>query len=324
MSLLVDWKADDFDALENRVLVARHAIAELPMFTDEGLAELLDAHPEAALSLNTMGNGDDAFEWREGGRNGVSGKDMLEIVKRGKLWINCRQVMQCQPELAKHVNAIFDELELRSPHFRAEQRTANLLISSPTAVVHYHVDMPVNMLWHLRGRKRVWVYPHFDHRFASQESLEQVCAGVWSEEIPYSTDWDKYALVFDAQPGDLISWPQLAPHRVCNLAGLNVSLSTEHKNPRARRRLNVHEANHLLRTRLGMQPKSDAVDGLAAHLKQFIARASRLAGKLKGDSKQRFAYPKSFVLDPSVFEGIRLLENVEAAAPHLDTPAKVA
>ena len=324
MSLLADWQQQDFESLEERVLVAKHSLHELPMFSDEGLARILDDHPEAALSLSTMGDDCNNFEWREGFRNGVSGEELLEIVKQGKLWINCRKILEFQPGLARYINAIFDQLESSNPRFKAQNRTANLLISSPTAKVHYHVDMPVNMLWHIRGSKRVWVYPHFDERFASHEVLEQVCAGLWSEDVPYNSEWDKYALVFDAKPGDLITWPQLAPHRVTNLEGLNVSLSTEHKNPRARRRLNVHEANHLLRTRMGMAPKSADVEGMVAHAKQTLARMSRLVSRLTGKKKQHFVYPKSFVVDPLAPGGIRILENVEAVAPHLVDQRKIA
>lgn len=320
MSLLVDWNAQDFGSLEKRVLVARHALAESPLFTDEGLAKILDEHPDCALTLSTMGEDSKTFEWRDGDRNGVSGARLLETVRRGQLWINCRQILKYQPELARLVNDLYAELEAGNRHFKGEDRSANLLISSPSAIVHYHVDMPVNMLWHLRGRKRVWVYPHFDERFASLPVLEKVCAGVWSEDVPYRAEWDRYALVFDAQPGQLITWPQLTPHRVTNLEGLNVSLSTEHKNPVARRRLNVHQANYFFRTRLGLEPRTANVSGVQAHAKQALARGVRLAGKLLNKKKSQFEYPKSFIVDPDAPRGFRLLneEGVEMVAPHLE------
>ncbi|MEM9659341.1 MAG: cupin-like domain-containing protein, partial [Planctomycetota bacterium] len=206
------------------------------------------------------------------------------------------------------------------------ERTANLLISSPTAWVPYHVDMPVNMLWHIRGKKRVWVYPHFDKRFASSEVLEKVCSGEWSEDVPYDTSFDRYALIYDAEPGQLITWPQLTPHRVRNLEGLNVSLSTEHKNARARRRINVHTGNHLLRNRFGVVCREIAVDGAAAHGKQALARAFRLAGKFIGKQKEQFVYPKTFVVDPEAPHGYRLIDDVGAGvvAPHTELEPVVA
>lgn len=320
MSLLIDWKPQDLFALEKGVIVARHALHESGLFSDEGLIQILDRHPDSALTLSTMGEDSNTFEWRDGDRNGVSGRDLLETVKQGHLWINCREILKYQPDVARLVNGVYDELEAANPRFRAEDRSANLLISSPTAIVHYHVDMPVNMLWHLRGRKRVWVYPHFDDRFASLPVIEKVCAGVWSEDVPYNHDWDKYALMFDAEPGQLITWPQLTPHRVTNLDGLNVSLSTEHKNPRARRQLNVHQANYFLRNRFGMKPSIARADGPVAHAKQALSRAVRYSAKLFDNKQEQFVYPKSFVLDPQAPRGYRLLGEAmqTAVAPHLE------
>lgn len=325
-SLLADWTEDDFDTLEEGVLVARHRLLESGLYSDESLAKLLDSHPEDCLSISTMGNDTTRFEWREGERNGVSGKDLLEIMKRGHLWINCRNILDHQPEYAAQIDSVYNELEQNNPRFKAENRSANLLISSPSALVHYHVDMPVNMLWHLRGVKRVWVYPHFDKRFASLPVIEKVCAGEWSEDVPYDESLDQYALVYDAQPGQLITWPQLAPHRVTNLEGLNVSLSTEHKNPRARRRLNVHQANHFLRNKLGMNPRSFSADGFKAHVKQCVARACRYAGKLSKKEVEHFTYPKSFIVDPQSELGYRLIEGKEdlIAAPHEENVSVVA
>ena len=231
--LLENWTQQDFNTVEEGVLVARHRLAETGLFTDEALAAVIDAQPPKDLSVNTMGVDPNHFDWREGDRNGVGGHTLIELVRSGQLWINCRKLLDNHPQYADVIHELYNELERHSPRFRAEDRTANLLISSPTAWVPYHVDMPVNMLWHIRGSKRVWVYPHFDTRFASTEVLEQVCSGNWSEDVPYDPSFDHYALVFDAQPGQLITWPQLTPHRVKNLEGLNVSLSTEHKNARA-------------------------------------------------------------------------------------------
>lgn len=317
-SLLVDWQPQDFETLERGVIVGKHRIAETGLFTDDALAAILDSHPAEHLSINTMGKTKDKFDWREGDRNGVPGAELVQMVREGHLWINCRRMMTYQPAYAEVVNSLYDELEASAPHFTAEDRTANLLISSPDAWVPYHVDMPVNMLWHVRGRKRVWVYPHFDKRFASGFVLEKVCYGEWSEEVPYDNEWDKYALVFDAEPGQLVTWPQLAPHRVENLEGLNVSLSTEHKNVRARRRLNVHTGNYVFRKRFGKSCNSIDIDGVAAHIKQFVARLDRYAGKLFGKEKEQWTYPITFVLDPSEPDGFRLLDTAGDAvlAPH--------
>ncbi len=320
MSLLDQWSREDFRTVEEGVLVARHKLADSGLFTDEALAEIIDSYPVTDLSVNTMGVEPCVFDWREGDRNGVDGETLIALVRRGRLWINCRNMLVNQPRYAQAIHSLFDDIEANKPGFRAEQRTANLLISSPGAWVPYHVDMPVNMLWHIRGKKRVWVYPYHDNRFASPLVLGKVCAGEWSEEIPYDPSFDRYALVFDAEPGQVITWPQLAPHRVENLDGLNVSLSTEHKNARAKRRINVHTANNWLRKKGRVGDASIGVDGVAAHAKQWLARGLRYAAKFTGQSKPGFTYPKTFVVDPSAEHGYRLLDDdgTANAAPHLE------
>ena len=111
--------------------------------------------------------------------------------------------------------------------------------------------------------------------------------------------------------------PQHTPHRVTNLEGMNVSLSTEHKNPRAIRRINVHLANHFLRNRLGLPSTSTNVEGVMAHVKQALARGVRVYEKVMGREKEQYVYPKTFVVDPSQQNGIRFLQSGESfVAPH--------
>lgn len=317
--LLKNWKPTDFDALEKGVVLGQHGLADTGLFDDEHLAKIIDDHPNEDLTISTMGHDTNTFEWREGDRNGVAGADLLDLVRRGHLWLNCRKMLVHHPDVAERVHSLYEELEQRSSGFVARQRTANLLISSPDALVHYHVDLPVNMLWHLRGRKRVWVYPSFDSRFVSDEVLEMVCTGKLTEDVPYEAEFDRYALVYDVEPGQLLTWPQMTPHRVNNLDGLNVSLSTEHKNPRATRRLNVREANHWLRRYVGCGHSATEVDGVAAHAKQALARAVRFGQRLVGSQRETFTYQKTFKVDPSAPGGIVTEAEAprELEAPHL-------
>jgi hypothetical protein len=313
-SLLADWTDAQYRALEREIVLAPHQMHRSQLFSDSALVRLLDAHPLADLGINTMGTSHTRFEWREGDRNGVPSEALLELVRRGRLWINLRNVMRHHAELREAIDATYDELERRSPCFRAQQRSANLLISSPGALVHYHLDTPVNMLWHIRGRKRVWVYP-LDERFVSQQYLEGVFSGELAEDLPYDESFDAFATVFDVEPGQMLTWPQNSPHRVTNLEGLNVSLSTEHKNARALRQGNVHLANQFLRRTCGLPCRSWKIDGPAAHAKQFIIRAARrLPGVRTEPVKKGNEYPVSFQVDPEAPLGYTLLDEAPEEA----------
>jgi hypothetical protein len=314
---LPDWTDQQYHALENDILLAPHLLHESGLFSDENLIRLLDKHPLRDLGINTMGYSHTEFEWREGDRNGVPSDVLLDLVKRGRLWINLRKVLVHHAEVKEAVDSIYDELERQAPPFKAEQRSANLLISSPGALVHYHLDTPVNMLWHIRGMKRVWVYS-LDPKLVSQENIEGIFSGEFAEDLPYENWYDDYAQVFDVQPGQMLTWPQNTPHRVTNLDGMNVSLSTEHKNTRALRRGNVHLANQFLRRTFGLPCRSTAVDGLAAHLKQAVIRAARRLPGAKTEPKKRGVdYPVSFLVDPGAPLGFTLLGAEQDRRQHV-------
>jgi hypothetical protein len=116
-------------------------------------------------------------------------------------------------------------------------------------MVYYHVDGPPSFLWHVRGRKRVWVYPAQDEALLSRSMLEDVFAGVRQEYVPYQSSFDDRAQIFDLEPGQCAMWLQNAPHRVSNLDSFNVSLVTDHYTPQARQRARVYRANRFFRAK---------------------------------------------------------------------------
>lgn len=311
-SYLKDWTPEQCRVLEQAVLIANHRLHETGLFSDEALAELIDGQPDDYLTLAAMGSDEKKFEWMVGERNGASGQDVVEAVRGGKLWVNLVALTRFHETYRRLVDAVYDELEETVPGFRARHRSANLLISSPQAMVYYHVDLPVNMLWHLRGEKRVWVYP-CDERFVSQRNLERLSVGAMSEDMPYESWFDDYALSFRVQPGQMITWPQNSPHMVKNLDGLNVSLSTEHRDPVAKRRIMVHKANHFLRNRCGVRNLSSSPHGLVAHLKQNGVRALNLLNRLtRRPVDETFGFRRRFVIDPHAESGYRLCEGETA------------
>ena len=310
-SHLVDWTPDQFSNIEEEIMTARHNLHQGSLFSDAGLIKMFDSHPEADMDICTMGDTNTKFEWRDGDRNGVSSEVLLELLYKGRLWINLRNVLSHHNDVRDAIHSMYDQIEANKPGFQAATRSANLLISSPGALVHYHMDVPVNMLWHIRGTKRVWVYPPFDTRFAAQDIVEKICAAEMVEDAPFESHFDDSAKVFDVQPGQLLTWPQLTPHRVENTGNsLHISLSTEHKNARAIRRINVHLANQFLRRTFGLPCRSFAVEGPVAHMKQAMIRAVRRIRTVKGpDKPKKNVYAKTFKVDPTSPTGVTLLEN---------------
>jgi hypothetical protein len=304
--LLKNWTDEQIEQMRSAIFVAEHRLAELPLFSDEELIRVLDKHPRTDLGVNTMGSDPTRRQdWQEGDAGQLDGHTLLEATKRGRLWLNVRRVIDHHPRYRDVVNSLYDELETLCGESMFN-RSANLLISSPTAMVYYHLDCPANMLWHIRGKKRVWAYP-LESGAVSARTIEAVLCGEKSEEIAYHPELDQIAKVVDLRPGQMITWPQHTPHRVVNTSGLNVSLSTEHMTQRALRKNNVYLANRHFRRLFGRGFTSTEVDTVGGALKETAIRVVRRLPFVAPQRPQGFKYPISFKVDPRMPDGVRPL-----------------
>lgn len=296
-------------SLEQEILVCRHRLHETGLFSDENIIRMIDAYPREFCNVNRMGTVEDGYEWSEGDTTGLDGMALLNAVHEGRLWLTLRGLTQRQPELRDIINQLYDELEQRCPGFRATRRTGNLLISSPTAIVYYHMDVPQNILWHIRGKKRVWVYPVENEQLLNPEIREAVCAVEREEDLPYSPEFDKLAEVHDLSPGDMITWPQNSPHRVENLEGLNISLSTEHYTREALRNVRVRRANRYFRQKTSLPIRCTKTSGVGYALKSTGFLSVLAFHRLFKIRREEFEIPVTFRVDPEASEGVAELAN---------------
>ncbi|HWA60879.1 MAG TPA: hypothetical protein VG939_05865 [Caulobacteraceae bacterium] len=294
MSVIADWTADKAAAFTRRTMTFAHDLHERPMFTDEGLAEVLDRYPREALGVFTMGEDPVAWRsWRRGEAGALCGEKLLEAAKAGRIWLNLRAVNAHLPAYAALCDEIFADKAAAAPKVRTFRRDLGLLISSADAQVFYHLDVPLVSLWQIRGEKRVWVYPP-EAPYVTDEALERIVLKETAEQFDYRPEWDAGATVVDLKPGMMVTWPQNAPHRIENGPMLNVSLSVEFMTPAAVTRANVVYANGVLRRRLGARPRIDQGLTAGALAKLAVARAAKAVKLHKPNTK---VLPTSFRLD---------------------------
>lgn len=288
--------------LEGPVLF-QHRFDDRPLFTDAGLAAVIDGHPDDLTDLNI--NRFDAegrlVKLMTGDRKGQGGAAILQAVGRGELWVNLRHVNETQAEFAALMADLQTALSAHNKRFKNARLDANLLISAPGAKVPYHADQPEVMLCHIRGAKRIWVYPN-SGKHLPDEHFEKVVLKETTEDMPYDRSYDDAAKVFDLEPGQALAWPPNAPHRVENLGTVNVSLSIEYMTWDGRRRLGAYYINGLLR-RAGLPQKPVAAlspFGLAA--RWALSVPLKRLGLHKG---QQMQFAREFELAPETAEGVR-------------------
>jgi hypothetical protein len=303
--LLLPLPTAQWAEFSRQPMLGRHLLERSDLFCDAALIELLDRFPRHNMHALNMGDDPEHPEQnRPALHAGVNGTELLRAVRRGRLWLNLTHIEQADARYRALIDALYVELAAHVPGFRAQASQGTLLISSPRALVYYHVDGPASVLWHLRGRKRVWVYPANQPRFVGRDALEDIIAGARHEYLPFKTAFDDAAMISDLEPGQWIAWPQNAPHRITNHDSLNVSLSTEHFTARSRRRSRVHAANRFLRLRCGMAGLSAREDGAVALFKTVLHAVARRTGLDRTAPKRHM--PTLYV-DADAPEGVRPL-----------------
>ena len=246
-SLLADWSADQKAAFGKAPITFRHGLAETDLFEDEPLARLLDAYPAELYDINLFDFDDEGqATMRTGARGRLPGREVLDGVKQGRIWVQLRRAEAWCPELGALIAKAFAEIARQAPGFRPVQLNGQLILSAPQAKVPFHADAPGVALFHIRGRKRIWIYPN-DEEHMPQQGMENIVLKQQTEDLPYRRAMDAQAQVFDLEPGLAAAWPLHAPHRIENQGTFNVSLSVDYQTWGSRLTNGAHYANGVLR-----------------------------------------------------------------------------
>ena len=303
-NILTDWKEHYSYLFGKQALHLAHSLHKSELFTDEALARLIENSPRENYHVKASDNGGSA---REGELGDLSGKDVLEAVRKGKIWINIQHPEKVDPAYGEMLSDMYREFETRLPGLHTFKHMTTVLISSPKVKVRYHADVPGQMLWQVRGTKRVWVYPN-KAPYLRQEALEKlVLKRLHETDMPYDASLDEGATVYDLKPGHMLYWPLNCPHRVENHDCMNVSVTTEHWTRELRNIYAVNYANGLLRN-AGFSHLGRQDSGPAMYAKMALAAAAKFSGATR---TQRKPYRIDFRVDPDSPTGYSDIEAYE-------------
>lgn len=295
-TIFTNWTPEQAAKWGKAPLKATHGLSDHPLFSLDALAELIDGYPRQHYALVQMGpQGSARRTWREGDIGGLKGRDVIEAIKQGRMWLNLRNVSGIDKRYRELLDVAFEEVRNNVPGYETYNRTSGILISSPNAQVYYHADLPGQSLWQIHGRKRVYVYPNTPP-FITPEQLENIALFEVEVDMPYDPAYDASAQIFEIGGGEMLHWPLNAPHRVENLDCLNVSMTTEYWTEKVRRSQMINMANAILRHKAGVAPKSRSTSGAGFWAKAAMQAGVRRAGLLQKERKARRAV--DFKLDP--------------------------
>jgi hypothetical protein len=309
MPNLVDLRPEQRQDVGSPVRTASHALASLPLFSDDALIELLDRHPKEHLRALAVSDDPARPDLQPASHDDLAGEDLWRAVHVGRLVLNLTRVDLSHRRYRELVRSLYGELAAVMPGVASDSVHGSMLIASPGTVARYHVDTMPTVLWTIRGTQRLWVYPALDRRFLASEVLEDIIAGVRHEYLPYEPSFDSAATVLDLAPGTLVAWPHAAPHRWTTGESVSVALSTEHATKDSRRLGRLLLANRFLRTHFGASRLSPDPRGTGALPKMLAHKATLLLGL---DYRPQRAHVPELRIQPSA---PRSVVSLDAEAP---------
>jgi len=293
--MTVYWPDNAKETFGHEILRADHPFDQSELFTDEGLAGLLDQFPRQDLNIWTQGktrNGRVAA--LRGRAPRMAGKEIMDAVKHGRIWLNLSRAHLELPQLKPIADQIFESLEQATGR-RFSDCELGLMISSPNVELRYDLDLSMMAMFQVRGARRLWLYPN-GAEFVPPEFVEQVVHKTRSNDLPYRDEFDADARVFDLKPSMGMTWPHLAPHRLQNQNCVNVSLSCAYMTTASAINVNAIYTNSFLREKFRLSPKATNGIGPAALSKAAFAQLHKAVSPHPDTSANM---PVTFELDSS-------------------------
>jgi len=307
---LMRWDHSRDQRLGRDVWVTTHRLTELPIFSDEGLADIVDRCPREALQVSTMGD-DPAYpsQARIGQLEHHCGHELIEMVRRGRLCLRIKKMVRHHEGLRRIVERLCREMTECQPGLRTLNHDGDLEISSPAALTYYRCDAQPSVFWQIRGCRVISVYPTGEP-FVDPGSLEEAIACGSRKPLYFEPAFDDASHKYSQTAGDALSLPQHTPYRIINDQCLSVTLTTNCQTRESLRRNQIHRANHMLNRWLPSTVRSIETVGLPAALKRFLLRVAARRPVENLDP------PPTFRVDP---DAPGCVAPLEAAAPKSDT-----
>ncbi len=309
MNIIENWTTQDRQDYGHKIQTKTHHLQESGLFTDAALAALLDRHPDDKIDVCTMQldpNLSDkhcTVDFR-----GFSGTDLIKAVKEGHIWINIREAMSYDQAYKPLMAKTFKELERCTGRDKLRRNCrGGILISSPSARVPYHCDPTMTLLWHIRGRKRVFVYPAGEE-FLPDEAYEAIVLGEQDQDLPYRESFESSAQSIDLPDNTLVAWPHTSPHRVENQS-FCVSMVMEFSSKTSAFRNSVMYTNGLLRRRFGFSPSWSKAGPLEKSLKSLAGHVLRRLGAHKTHIRKDYVHYKLDETAPNHLQPVRKFQR---------------
>lgn len=269
---LLHWEHQCDQRLLRDVVRVDHRLGQLAIFSDSGLADLLDHYPKSAMIVTTMGHTPEhPSELRRGAFEQYDGRHWIEMIRRGRLCLRLTNVCRHSQYLGEIVQRLSAEMMECQPGLHTDSHDGDLWLQSPYTIQYYDIDRIPNVSYQIRGGRRVLHYP-LAEPFVLDRTLEKIAAGIHPLPLYFEPAFDQHAELVDQIPGSALGLPMHTPYRATTCGTLSVMLTTRYQSRQTHRRLQVLTANERINRWNSNQSRSTDTDGLRPLAKRMIGR----------------------------------------------------
>ncbi len=273
---LLRWDHQCDQRLLRDVVSTTHRLAELSIFSDQGLASIIDRYPRDEMTVTTMGdNPAHPSELQFGTFDDHDGRVWIDMVRRGRLCLRLSNLARNSDLLGQIVQRLCGEMMECQPGLHTDSHEGDLWISSPYAIHYFGIDLQPTVRWQIRGHRQVSHYP-VGQPFVSERDLEKIVSDGKARPLYYEPAFDQHATCCEQIPGDVLGLPLHTPYRIATSGTLSLTLTTKYQTRQSHRTTAVIRGNEQLNRWLPNQDHSVSVTGVKSVVKQSL---SRLLGK---------------------------------------------
>jgi hypothetical protein len=253
-----------------------HALADHPLLTLEGIANLADALPRESIIYDTA---DQALLVPEGGppRGALDRPgDVIRHLDENRSWLTLLNIEQ-HPAYAKLMRDCLDEVE---PHIAAggvdmRRRVGFVFVSSPNSTTPAHFDIEHSLIMQMHGQKRLTF-----GRFETPEVERHEVVRYWDGSHGRVETLPPEFASFELTRGVGVYIPPVTPHWVRNGPAVSISVTLTFFTPDTDQESLVQAFNARLR-RLRRSPRWPGESPLVDRTKVTAMRAYGLRRHLR-------------------------------------------
>jgi hypothetical protein len=113
--VLTNWDDTHSVLWGHQPIQLAHEVHKSPLFSADTLAELIERYPREHYSLVQTGARGSSRVWREGEIGNLSGRQVMDAISRGGLWLNMRDVGAVDRRYREMLDGMFEEIATKVP-----------------------------------------------------------------------------------------------------------------------------------------------------------------------------------------------------------------